>query len=89
MPHSLSAINGRPGFDQRYKALVEKPLEYRVLDLFLCFVKDIMPLTDMPLEQLLKYQGRNPRPHDFDAFWDKSVEEMHALDAQVELRPAS
>ena len=48
-----------------------------------------MPSIDMPLEQLLEYQGRNPRPHDFDAFWDKSVEEMHALDAQIELRLAS
>ncbi len=48
-----------------------------------------MPLLDMPLEQLLRYAGRNPRPHDFDAFWDKSLAEMYAIDPQIELRPAS
>jgi len=48
-----------------------------------------MPLLfDMPLEQLKTYQGRNPRPHDFDAFWDRSLAEMRALNPQVELRPA-
>jgi len=44
-----------------------------------------MPNIDMPLEQLRAYQGRNPRPHDFDEFWDAGVAEMHALDARVEL----
>lgn len=48
-----------------------------------------MPLTfDMPLEKLKEYKGINPRPADFDAYWDESLAEMHALDAQVELRPA-
>lgn len=46
-----------------------------------------MPLLDMPLDQLLKYEGRNPRPHDFDAFWDKSVAQMHAVEPNLELRP--
>lgn len=45
-----------------------------------------MPLLfDMPLEQLHQYQGVNPRPADFDAFWDAAVEEMHAVDPRVEL----
>ena len=48
-----------------------------------------MPQIDMPLEQLLAYAGRNPRPADFDEFWDRSVAEMAALDPQIELRPAS
>jgi cephalosporin-C deacetylase len=48
-----------------------------------------MPLTfDMPLEELRDYQGLNPRPADFDAFWDQGLAEMHATDPQVELRPA-
>jgi cephalosporin-C deacetylase len=48
-----------------------------------------MPLTfDLPLEELEQYQGRNPRPTDFDVFWDESLAEMHAVDPQVELRPA-
>lgn len=46
-----------------------------------------MPLVDLPLEQLYTYQGRNPRPADVDAFWDRSLAEMHALDPRVELVP--
>ena len=48
-----------------------------------------MPLMfDMPLEQLKTYQGVNPRPDDFDAFWDVRLAEMHAIDPQVETVPA-
>ena len=47
-----------------------------------------MPQVDMPLEQLLTYAGRNPRPADFDEFWDRSVAEMTAIDPKIELRPA-
>ena len=48
-----------------------------------------MPLQfDMPLEQLYEYQGCNPRPADFDAYWDRALAEMQALDPQVELVPA-
>jgi len=48
-----------------------------------------MPLMfDMPLEQLYEYQGRNPRPYDFDAFWDHALAEMQAIDPEVELVPA-
>ncbi len=48
-----------------------------------------MPLTfDMPLEELKTYRGRNPKPADFEEFWDRSVAEMHALDPQVELVPS-
>ena len=47
-----------------------------------------MPMLDMPLEELKKYQGINPRPADFDEFWDRSVAEMKALDPQTELIPA-
>lgn len=48
-----------------------------------------MPLTfDMPFEKLQTYQGINPRPDDFDTYWDTALAEMHALDPQVELVPA-
>ena len=48
-----------------------------------------MPLTfDYPLEKLKTYTGMNPRPADFDAFWDGSLAEMRALDPAVELVPA-
>jgi len=46
-----------------------------------------MPLVDMPVDQLKQYQGRNPRPVDFDEFWDKSIAEMKAIDPEVELIP--
>lgn len=46
-----------------------------------------MPLIDMPLTQLHEYHGRNPKPHDFDAYWDKALAEMRALDPQIELKP--
>lgn len=48
-----------------------------------------MPLTfDFPLEDLNHYTGINPRPPDFDPYWDQALAEMHALDPQVELIPA-
>ncbi|HSI72089.1 MAG TPA: acetylxylan esterase [Fimbriimonas sp.] len=35
-----------------------------------------MPLVDMPLAELEKYQGRNPRPADFDAYWDRAFRQL-------------
>lgn len=46
-----------------------------------------MPLIDKPLPELLAYQGRNPRPADFDAYWDAALRELDATDPQPELRP--
>ncbi|MDR1060688.1 MAG: acetylxylan esterase [Clostridiales bacterium] len=47
-----------------------------------------MPLIDMPLEELLEYGGRNPRPDDFDAFWERGLAEMRSARPDVELAPA-
>ncbi|HXF62647.1 MAG TPA: alpha/beta fold hydrolase [Caldilineaceae bacterium] len=48
-----------------------------------------MPLSfDMPYDQLLVYQGTNPRPADFDDFWDRSLAALRATDPQPELVPA-
>lgn len=48
-----------------------------------------MPLTfDLPLNELKTYPGINPRPADFDAFWEKALAEMQAVDPAVELVPA-
>lgn len=44
-----------------------------------------MPILDMSLKELQNYKGINPKPMDFDAFWDKSLSDMKALDPQVEL----
>ena len=48
-----------------------------------------MPILDLPLDQLAIYGGRNPRPADFDAYWQTALAQMHAVDARVELRPAA
>jgi len=48
-----------------------------------------MPLIDMPLEQLQKYQGRNPKPADIEAFWNRGLREMHAVDPQIKLTRSS
>lgn len=47
-----------------------------------------MGLFDLPVEKLLTYEGRNPRPHDFDAYWDKALAEMAALDPKPLLEKA-
>jgi len=48
-----------------------------------------MPLQfDMPLAQLQTYMGVNPRPDDFDQFWEQGLAEVRSLSPQMELRPA-
>ena len=48
-----------------------------------------MPLLfDLPWNQLKTYEGRNPRPDDFDAFWDKGLAETQAVDPAVDLVPS-
>jgi cephalosporin-C deacetylase len=48
-----------------------------------------MPLTfDFPLEQLKTYQGINPRPADFDPYWDKALAEMRSIDPHLAFEPA-
>ena len=48
-----------------------------------------MPLIDLPLEELHKYQGRNPKPDDFDAYWDRALHELQNQPDEIELIPAS
>ena len=45
-----------------------------------------MPVFDLPLAKLKQYRGTNPKPRDFEAFWDAGLREMKALDAKVELK---
>lgn len=47
-----------------------------------------MPVIDMPLEQLRAYPGTNPRPQDFDAFWARALEQMNAVEPNVQLVPS-
>ncbi|PYZ92818.1 acetylesterase [Salipaludibacillus keqinensis] len=44
-----------------------------------------MPAIDKPLSELKKYQGTNPKPADFDEYWEQALVEMKATHAEVEL----
>lgn len=49
-----------------------------------------MPLGfDLPLELLPDYEGTNPKPADFDTYWDQAVAEMRGIDAKIEIKPAT
>ncbi len=48
-----------------------------------------MPLTfDMPFDELLTYQGTNPRPADFDEYWARALTALADQPADVEITPA-
>lgn len=42
-----------------------------------------MPLIDMPVEALEKYNGANPKLIDFEEYWDKAFAEMKSVEPQV------
>ena len=46
-----------------------------------------MPLFEMPLSELRTYKGRNPKPKDFDAYWDRALRELDATPPAPELVP--
>ncbi len=46
-----------------------------------------MALFEMPLEALKKYQGINPKPKDFDEYWNKALKEMNEIEPNVVLKP--
>jgi cephalosporin-C deacetylase len=46
-----------------------------------------MAVFDLPLLELERYQGRNPRPPDLDEFWENALQEMREVDPRVELQP--
>jgi cephalosporin-C deacetylase len=48
-----------------------------------------MPLIDLPLDELEQYEGRNPRPDDFDAYWARALTELDATPANIEIEPAA
>ncbi len=47
-----------------------------------------MPMLDKPLRELEQYTGVSPRPADFDAYWQRALDEMRALDTDCTLTPA-
>lgn len=40
----------------------------------------------MPVKDLEKYEGINPKPIDFDKYWDESIEEMLSVNPDVEFK---
>jgi len=48
-----------------------------------------MPVFEMPLEELRSYQGVNPKPEDFDEYWQRALGELQETGDDVELVPAS
>jgi cephalosporin-C deacetylase len=48
-----------------------------------------LPLIDLPLPDLEQYSGRNPKPDDHEAYWDRALSEMRAVDPRAELVPAA
>lgn len=47
-----------------------------------------MPIVDMPLSELREYKGINPKPEDFEKYWEESLAEMHMTDPEVTITPA-
>lgn len=47
-----------------------------------------MAVVDMPLEQLLLYEGKNPCPVNFDKFWDDSIKEMESVNPNLIINKA-
>ena len=48
-----------------------------------------MPSFDLPINELHEYPGRNPKPEDFDHFWDESIDQMQDQNPQLVLTPSS
>jgi cephalosporin-C deacetylase len=47
-----------------------------------------MPALDLPLSELRRYAGRNPRPADFDAYWAAALAELDATPPRAEFVPS-
>lgn len=48
-----------------------------------------MSFETMSLKEMREYQGKNPKPADFDEFWDKGIARAMAKDANAEFIPAN
>ena len=46
-----------------------------------------MPCIDKPLHELQEYRGINPRPGDFDSYWDSALKELDGVKPNLELKP--
>ncbi|MDB6115712.1 MAG: acetyl esterase [Lacunisphaera sp.] len=48
-----------------------------------------MAVFDLPLPELSRYKGRNPRPSDFDRYWDEALQELGETAAKPQLLPST
>jgi cephalosporin-C deacetylase len=48
-----------------------------------------MPILDKPLPELRTYEGRNPRPADFDGYWHTALAALDATAPEAELIPST
>jgi len=46
-----------------------------------------MPILDKPLHELREYRGTNPKPTDFDEYWERALRELRATDPEPQLVP--
>ena len=46
-----------------------------------------MPIVDMPLEKLKEYKGINPKPSDFEEYWDNNIALADKLDTNAQMIP--
>lgn len=47
-----------------------------------------MPILDMPVHELKKYRGTNPKPDDFDLYWERALAELDRTAPDPEWIPA-
>lgn len=47
-----------------------------------------MAVVDMSIEELRFYMGKNPKPADFDQYWENALDEMNLVDSKIEMTPA-
>jgi cephalosporin-C deacetylase len=45
-----------------------------------------MPVVDMPLSELAVYRGTNPKPADFEEYWNRALKELDSIPLTVELK---
>ena len=48
-----------------------------------------MLVFDLPLDELPQYEGRNPRPADFDDYWSRALAELDTVDLDVSVDPVA
>src|SRR3984893_398337 len=46
-----------------------------------------MSVFEMPLDQLRSYTGRNPKPSDFEAYWERALRELDSTPPNPEFKP--